>query len=158
MELFKDWAFSVCCAAVIGGIFNMMLLEGSLQKTFKIVLCVFFLCVVAAPLFKIDFSGFEIISENIYDSEIIYGKNDFTENSLEFMESEIKTSALKILEEEGISAKDISVKINISENGSIDIIKFALTLDNAENTESIVEKIYRKIGIMPEITFSGDKE
>ena len=155
MEYLKDWAFSVCCASLICGIFKMILPEGCFGKTFKVILSVFFICTVISPLMKINLSeiknDFEIssVEENL-DNNVFY------ENSLEYIESEIYTSAEAFLKNNGIEAKDIEIKINISEDYGIDINKFVLTIAKEDYIDSLEEKIYKEIGIMPEIVFSED--
>ena len=52
---------------------------------------------------------------------------------------------------------DISIKVNILEDGSINITKFALTFKTLENPDSLKEKIRQKTGVLPEITVSGEK-
>ena len=54
------------------------------------------------------------------------------------------------------TAREYMNSVNISEEGSIDINKFALTFKNLENADSFKEKIFQKTGIKPEIIISGD--
>ena len=155
MAFLKDWAFSVCCAVIICGIFNIMLPEGSFGKIFKVVLSVFFICVIISPLLKIDLSYFKNdfkLNEKEYDFE----DNVFSENSLEYIENEIYSSVKEILEKSGITAKDIILEINIFEDFSIDINKFVIKISKEDYTDSLEDKIYKDLGIMPEIVFSED--
>lgn len=50
METVKQWALSVCAAAVACGIAQMVLPRGSMEKIFKITVSVFFLCCLLSPL------------------------------------------------------------------------------------------------------------
>lgn len=50
MEIFKQWAFSVCAAAVAGGIAHMILPKSGLSKIFSLTASVFFLCALLSPL------------------------------------------------------------------------------------------------------------
>jgi len=155
MEEIKNWAFSVCCASIAGGILNLLLPEGNVQKIYKTVFCVFFLCIIFSPLseiktVKIDFS------ENENFPEENFHENEFMQNSAEYIQNELVKSVNEILSEENLSAEDISVNVNISEEGSIDINKFALTFENFEDADSFSEKIYQKTGIKPEIIISGE--
>lgn len=157
MEIVRNWAFSICAASVCGAILNMILPEGSTQKTYKAVFCVFFLCVLISPLSEFEIPDFEAITENIdkIESENIEN-NEFSENSVSIIEDAVIKDAQSILAEEGIAAKDISVKINISENGGIDINKFVLTLDSVCDLDLLKKKIFQKTGIMPEIIISEE--
>ena len=155
MEAIKNWAFSVCAAAICGGILNMLLPEGNAQKTYKAVFCVFFLCVLSAPLSEIKIPDFEKLAENIEIIETQNG-NEFNEISAEFIKKQIIEDTSAILLQENIAEKDISVKVNISEDGSIDINKFVLTLGYSEYPDALVRRIYQKTGIEPEIILSGE--
>ena len=157
METVKNWAFSVCAASICGAVLNMILPEGSAQKTYKAVFCVFFLCVLVSLLSELEIPDFDFFSKNIdkIKEENISG-NEFSENSALMIENAVIADTEAILSEEGITAKDISIKINISENGGIDINKFILTLDFIADSDSLKEKIFQKTGIMPEIIISEE--
>ena len=157
MESIKSWAFSVCCAAVIGTLLNMILPEGNLQRMFKCVFCVFFLCTVLTPLSKIEISDFfdkknEITDFNFEETD---GINQSTEK---FLENKILSSVSETLSFEGISYEDIFIKINISDDGSIDINKFKLTIKNPEEEQKAFKLICDRVGVEPEIIFSGENK
>jgi hypothetical protein len=153
METVKNWAFSICCASIAGGILNMLLPKGGAQATYKTVFCVFFLCVMIAPLSDMNFRVFDILEPKIIEED---SENIFSNSSMEYLENEIVASVKEILKDENIICEDISVKVNISENGSINITKFTLTLDNSESADNLAEKIGRILGINPEIVISGE--
>ncbi len=155
MEEIKSWACSVCAAAVCGAVFKMMFPEGNLQKIFKCVICVFFLCTVISPLMEIELPDFK----NIADSEYDFPKEntEFNDISAKVIEEQIIADTSELLLDDGIVLSDISVKINISGSGGIDINKFALTLDRNYDFNMIKEKVKQKIGIEPEIFVSGEK-
>ncbi|MBR3962912.1 MAG: stage III sporulation protein AF [Oscillospiraceae bacterium] len=158
METVKNWAFAVCCASIFGAILNFLLPESGVQKIYKTVFCVFFLCVLISPLSEIDFSKFgelNIKNDKIYDENL--NENEFNKNSAEYIEKEIFRSAKEIIEEENLDFNDISVKVNISEVGSINITKFALTFNDLENPDYLAEKIRDKTGLRPEIFVSGEE-
>ena len=111
MDEIKSWAFSVCAAAICGAILNMILPEGSAQKTYKAVFCVFFLCVLIAPFSELNIPDFESISNNISSFE---NKNisdtAFAESSASIIEKAILEDTAVILSEHGIHEKDILIK------------------------------------------------
>lgn len=158
MESVKTWAFSVCCASIAGGIMDILLPEGSLQKTYKTVFCVFVLCVILAPLSEIGSFDIDVFKNELEDIENEeYSENAFNENSEKYIEDEIVNSVKEVLKEEGVNAEDIFVKVNILNDGSINIIKFTLTFNEMGNADLLEEKIYEKIGVRPEIQISGEK-
>ncbi len=155
MESVKSWAFSVCCAAIAGGIMNILLPKSNLQKIYKTIFCVFFLCVILLPVMRI-----KTPNENFFefDSEYngVFYKNEFTDNSERFIENKIIESTEIFLRDNGIHCKDISAKVNISDDGSININKFTLTFEETVNSEFIGEALKQKIGVKPEILISGE--
>lgn len=158
MEELKSWAFSVCAAVVCGAVLNMLVPESNLQKTFKCVICVFILCVLVSPLSKIKFPDIKDMNNEYYAGESELSENEFSELSAGLIEEKILNDTSELLKDEKINFDDISVKINISENGSIDINKFTLTLKNSDGLNSVKEKVEQKIGIEPEIVVSGESE
>lgn len=157
MESVKTWAFSVCCASIVGGMMDILLPEGSLQKTYKTVFCVFILCVILAPLSEIGSFDIDIFKNELEDIENEeYSENVFNENSEKYIKDEIVSSVKEILKEEGVNAEDTFVKVNILNDGSINIIKFTLTFSKMEDADLLAEKIYEKTGIKPEIQISGE--
>lgn len=155
MESVKTWAFSVCCAAIVGGMMNILLPKSNLQKIYKTVFCVFFLCVILSPVLKI-----KTLNRNFFEFDSEYGdalyENEFTDNSEKYIESEIIKSSKIFLQDNGIDYKDISAKVNISDDGSININKFTLTFEKQVNSEFIGEALQQKIGVEPEILISGE--
>lgn len=49
MEALKQWAFSICCAMVACGIMQILMPKSSLERMFKLVVSVFFLCCLLSP-------------------------------------------------------------------------------------------------------------
>lgn len=151
MDTIRNWAFSICCAALAGGILNFLLPKNDLQKTFKTVFCVFFLCIILSPLSEINFSKISFSGFGEEDFENEFMENDFNLFSVEYIENELISSTKRILEEEQLIAEDITAKVNISEEGNININEFVLILKKSEKADSVAEKIYLETGIEPEI-------
>ena len=153
----KNWAFSVCCCVIVCGILNMILPEGSGSKIFKSVLCVFFLSVLLSPVSEFSY---DILSLKNSGSDISFdyseNENPFTDVSEEYLKKEIIKSTEEILNRQGIVPEDISIKINIQENKSIDINDFVIIVSEEQNTEELAERILKKTGIKPEIILSGE--
>lgn len=156
MEIFKNWAFSICCASIAGGILNLLLPKGGAQATYKTVFCVFFLCVLISPLSDIHFSDSDFFNRKITENETF--ENTFSETSEKYLENEIVSSVEEILKNENIICDDIFVKVNISEDGSININKFVLTFKQLENADKLADKIGSISGIVPEIIILGENK
>ena len=52
MEIIRQWAFGVCCAAAAAGLVQLILPQSSLGKVEKVVVAAFFLCSLALPLLE----------------------------------------------------------------------------------------------------------
>ncbi len=155
MEDVKSWAFSICAAAICGGILNMILPEGSTQKIYKAVFCVFFLSVIIAPITEIKIPDFWEIEKSFEEAES-FEENEFAQSTASIIEDKIISDTKELLTQKGIIPKDILVKVNILKDGSIDINKFVLTL--SEQYSGLSEEIYQKTGVMPKILISGEAE
>ena len=134
----------------------MLLPEGETSKTFKTVFCVFFLCIIISPLSDLKIEPFSFNETTIQKEN--FNENEFIKNSKDFVENELISAVNGILKENNIKAKDISVKTNISENGSIEISNLTLILSDIEDSFEIEKKIFEKTGINPEITVLGDNK
>lgn len=158
MEKIQNWAFSLCCASIAGSILNMIVPEGNLQKTFKTILCVFFLCVFVSPIMKTDFDFRDISIKSNMENEYDFSENIFLGDSSGIIEKEIISETKNILEKYEIIGGEIIVNANISDNGSIDITEFTVLLSEYGNIQEIEETIFEKTGIRPDIIVSGENE
>ena len=82
METVKTWAFSVSAAAICGSVISMIIPDGEQQKIYKVVFCVFFLCIVAAPFSEITIPNLDEIT-SFFKPEVqkTAEENIFTENN-----------------------------------------------------------------------------
>lgn len=156
MEMIKNWAFSVSVAAITGGMLNMIFPDFGTQKTFRAIVSVFFISVLISPLAKIEIPEFGIFSKNELIREE-QDENEFIGNSEAALEKRIAAIARESLQEKGYFPKDISLKVNISAEGSIDIIEFSVFAQNGADGEEMKKIVFEKTGIEPEIVFSEGK-
>ncbi len=157
MDDIKNWAFSICSASICGAIMNIILPEGSTQKIFKSVFCVFFLCCVVSPLFGMDiFSEKDILNSFDFEYKEEEGtENKFYESSIKAMEDEIRNRTEQVLKDNGIDFTNISLKINILEDGGIEISEFSVFV-YSDIAEEIKEKIGNETGLIPEVKILGE--
>ena len=158
MDSVRDWAFSLCVASICGTIMNGILPECDLQKIFKTVYSVFFICCVISPIircsgkeFNIDFDMFKTNSEYTIEESNIF------ENGNKLLENEINEKTKLLLEKNEIEIKNISTKTNILEDGSIEIIDFNISIVSGD-IENIKNIVAQEIGLVPEITILGENE
>lgn len=115
MEAVRQWGFAICCAAVAGGIAQMLSPQGSLQKVFRMTLGAFFLCSLLYPLLTITPElRFEL------DNTQIENRMDIAQRLQESVDGQFLSELSGSLEEEirkkladmGINEAQITVYIN----------------------------------------------
>lgn len=157
MDGIRSWAFAVCTAAVCAAVMNMLLPQGSEKRIFKTVLSLFMLCSILSPILSTDFSALS----TEYEFGESRAQNDITGELLSLSADEIKNAIIRdteeVLAEKGVSAENISVEVNISPDGSINISRFSLRI-RGENSEEIKQSIAQKTGLSPEIKYLGESE
>jgi len=156
MEEIRNWAFSVCTASICGAVMNIILPEGSTQKVFKSVFCVFFLCCIISPLLDANLFSEDILksfeAEYKYDSGL---ESRLYESSAAAMEEDIKAKTNLILKEAGVNFSTISIKINILDGGGIEINEFSVTAPS-EFSDELKNKIGSETGLIPEVKIMGE--
>lgn len=157
MDGIRSWAFAVCAAAVCAAVMNMLLPKGSEKRIFKTVLSLYMLCSILSPILSTDFSALS----TEYEFGESRAQNDITGELLSLSADEIKNAIIRdteeVLAEKGVSAENISVEVNISPDGSINISRFSLRIRGG-NSEEIKQSIAQKTGLSPEIKYLGESE
>lgn len=138
---------------ILGAVLNYLLPEGSLQQLFKMVFCVFFLCTLCMPFFKEDDWNFTFYAENTQSVETAENMTEkLVSATKKQLEEEITESAKEILEKNGIDFQKIFVKVNIESDKSISISEFSVTVDAAENSETVKNILIKELGMEPKLT------
>ncbi len=122
MEAIRQWAFSICCGAVAGGMAQMLAPNSPMQKVFRITLGAFFLCSLIYPFLTLapqmlddieDFAG----SEPEYISRDIAGQLDGV--VLSEIEAALTAHTVKKLDEMGINNPSVTIYINTEAEGGV---------------------------------------
>ncbi len=158
IEGIRNWAFAVCAAAICGAVMNMLLPDGSEKHIFKTVLCLFMLCSIISPVIGIDFSD---LSTEFDFKNSRAQSGDTTEEFLSLSAKEAENAIINdtaaALGEKGISVDNISARVNILPDGSININRFSVCISEG-NPDEIKHIVERKTGISPEIEYTGEKK
>lgn len=134
MEQVRNWAFSVCAAAIACGIAQMILPKSSMQKIFNVTSSVFFLCCLLSPVIftpaALDIPSQEQIQQEITErAERLKNTADGQTNS---MASEtVRLMAQQTLEEMGITARKIYVNVHDDGENGISISECEVELDES---------------------------
>lgn len=155
MDEIKSWAFSVCAAAVVGGIVVMLSPRGGTGKTVKTAVSLFLLCVMLRPFM----SGYmnRLSLDSAAESRIGTGDCSAAEYTVGSMKDALREKTDKILSDNGVknSRTDIEISIDGDNNMSIDRVAIYAPEQYAEELERAKEEIYSQLGIRAETGVLG---
>lgn len=139
MSVIKTWIFSVCVAAVVGSIVQMLVPSGSMEKVMKVVVGIFFLSCVFVPLVTIIPNikyDFEIgTAEQV--AQISEGMQQIkNEQIIDYANAQISDAIAGLLDRNNINYKKISVDYNITTDSSISINEIEITMQNDYNGQA----------------------
>jgi hypothetical protein len=106
------------------------------EKEFRILFTAVALAVLLQAFSQVDTSALEGVSLDVnpYSLEDI-STEDYTQQEIT---AQVEKSIEDYLSENGLSCKDISVGINITEDGSISIISVTLTVDDFPRAKELL--------------------
>ena len=145
MDNIKMWILSICISSIVGGVFYIIVPDGSLGKTVKVVITVFLLSCVILPFSgnKIDFTvdDFDIDTNNKY-SEIL--KNNITDKMKEIITENISS----VLKKRKYDYRSIEINTDKNENSDIYIKEIIIVLPKKYrgNSYNIKQEIKYKTG------------
>ncbi len=147
MEGVYSWATAVTVCSVIACIVEILTSNSSLEKTVRFVLGLFMLCVIIAPIMSTvtQFGSMDFETEYKYDEDY----DGMKEAQVKILKSEIGRLVEKTLTENDIKPIVTLITVDIDENDSIESIKAAVTLENADKEKAATaeELIRNKLGI-----------
>ncbi len=160
MDIIREWAFSICAAAIAVGILTVIMPESSMNKLIKTVVGVFFVIVIFSPV-KVLLSGTDSIEVLSVESEVLYEDAiDLTNrilNEQAAMQMEnLLLNELSVLE---IENAHFQIFINTTEELSIHITKIVLTLNEVyKSRESEIRfRLIDELELPVEIIYSRER-
>lgn len=147
MDNIKLWILSVCIFSVIICVYKVLLPNGNIKKTGITVLSLLLIFVMIKPLFslKSEAYDFDLLSDNdiFYEAQTLNDKNIYKEAIIKT----IRDSTEKL----NISLNEITVEMNIRDDGNIEINNICLSLESDLQDEEIKQKIQDDTGFSKEI-------
>lgn len=161
MNWIREWAFSICITLIAISLFSMLMPKGSMEKTVKFTISLFFLsCLIGPFIFNPpSFSLFTNFSnKNIKDSlnyEIVKTVHNQVLVSIENIIRRNITQFLKKNNINNINIKKIEININISDDNSILINRIDIFLDSSyKMMDNQIRNIIKKeVEIEPSIIY-----
>ncbi len=130
MDIIREWAFSICAAAIAVGILTVIMPESSMNKLIKTVVGVFFVIVIFSPV-KVLLNGIDSIDIFSVESEVLYEDAIELTNKILNEQAAIQMESLLINELTGLGIENahFQIFINTTKEFSIHITKIVLTLN-----------------------------
>lgn len=153
MEAFRQWAFSLCAAAMVCAIIELLLPNVSSAKMARMALSVFFLCALIQPiglgLWQDGFSNMAHPSMRKAEEYAAALSGQLEKELSESVEQEIG----KMLSELGVSPDDYSAGIRLKD-GKI-LITVRLSKDCDANPDTVARQLEQDPMFRAEVTKEG---
>jgi len=155
MEAIKEWAFSICAAAIAGAAVELISPSGNIKKMVKITVSVFFLTCMLSPMIDLGIDAFYGYGEYEPAPETEHFETQVEDEMLKIFTQNIQEKVNNALEECKIKDAKIKTKINIGEDFSISIseIKISLGKEYAEKEGEVTDLLCERFGAKVNITF-----
>ena len=163
MEQIRQWTFAVCAALTAGSAMRMILPKSSLQRVYSVVITLFFLCCVLAPISRGHTAPALPQWESNAEGNMQERANALAETVQKQTQAavtmEMEKIVREILAEMGI--KGAGIAINIITNGQNDWAVEGLRLLLAEEWRpqetAIANSLQRQLGV-PAVILYGEEE
>ena len=154
MDEIKSWAFSVCAAAVVGGIVIMLSPRGGTGKTVRTAVSLFLLCVMLRPFM----SGYvhRLSLDSVTESRTVAGDNA-AEYTVESMKNVLREKIDKILSDNGVKngRSDIEISIDGDNNMRIERVAIYVPSQYGDKLKRVKEEVFSQLGIRAETGVLG---
>ncbi len=149
MEGIKEAAVCICVCCVLCGTLKMLVPSASFEKLIRLAIGAFLVCSVAMPVGKaiknirIPKITSAVIEEN---GKMEAAVTTFTSEMLDSMVSGQIESALQ---SENVKVKEISIRMDILQDGSISISQAQVTLsaDDYSRRDDLLKTVYTRTGV-----------
>lgn len=148
MDSIKQWAMTICFAALAAGLANIIAPKGNLEKVYKFAVSLFFLCCVLVPLFSL-----KGISLNMNLQSVTQQNNNLQKTVDEQKLSETQSSVSALITEackkKGVTPLSVTTKAAIDKSGNIAISSAVVKLkkENMVKKTEIVSAVKDELGI-----------
>lgn len=139
MNQVKIWVFSICTAAIVGSIVQILSPSGNMEKVMKVVVGIFFLSCTFVPLatllpninYEFEAGSLDQITEINENMQ-----NEITKQTVDYANTQITKAIGDTLEKNKINYKNISVNYNIEQDSSISINEIEITMDEQDKGQA----------------------
>ncbi len=137
METVKALIMSLCVVLIFSGVAMMLIPEGTMKKSVKILISIIIISVIVTTVFGVSeaVKGMNFSSKNINLNETSSTFSKTVQNqSIENVESAVKAVIIEEFAKKGIKSAEVSIIANITEDNRIYITKVEILC----NTDEVV--------------------
>lgn len=153
MEMIKTLVISLCVVLIFSGVAMMLIPEGTMKKSVKILISIIIISVIVTTVFGVSEAakGIDFFLKN---TDINKTSTDFLETvqnqSVENVESAVKAVIVEEFAKNGIKSAEVSIIANITEDNRIYITKVAILC----NTDEVVlcRKVMDKLSVCEDVS------
>ena len=152
VEFIKTWGMGLVCAAILGAICNVLLPNHSIAKAARILVGLYMVIALVAPLLN---SGLALPEEIQISIENTYGYDLYDEAVLREATANLKTAVENELESHGVSGAEAAVSLELEDDGSMICQAVSVTLDEIYRNRQAEILLWIKTlcGVTPTLIF-----
>ena len=150
----KEWATVICLAALSAAMLQSLMPNGPMERMAKFVIGAFILCALIAPISKaVPQIRVGMESENSSAAENDALSSTVDQQLQDAAQQSITTLVRSELKQMGINCKNVQVKMDTKEDGSISINKVIVTVDGktVPGHAGLSSALGKKLGIQTEV-------
>lgn len=159
MQEIKNWVLAICAAAILCALFDLLFPKGKTEKAAKLVLSLFFLCVLLLPALsqwkRSDWEEMfpQTVSPSTWEELNATVEQQVLSRSKTALEEAIAT----ILAKENITPEKISVIVNIDQEGYITMERTDIYLPREESAKisAVREIVAQQTGATVNVFVAG---
>lgn len=148
MDSIKQWAMTICFAALAAGLANIIAPKGNLEKVYKFAVSLFFLCCVLVPLFNLKGISLNINMQSVSQQNSNLQKT-VDEQKLSETQSSVSALITETCKKKGVTPLSVTTKAAIDKSGNISISSAVIKLkkDNLVKKAEITTAVKDELGI-----------
>lgn len=160
MESLRQWAVTVCAAAVVCTLLRHLFPDNRLGTQGKMLLPCVFLCVLLSPISE----GFSNVKLPDFTAESIPNTGELTARMHQQLTAQVNDTLLQMvnqaLEGYGWSAKKVVTDMDIAEDGSISIGQITLYVDErtARSATAVGQVAEKRLGYAVEVAVWQERD
>ncbi len=147
MEGLRQWAITVCCTLIAGGIFTLLIPKEKFGKVMRFTIGLFFIISLISPFATVDIKAdFSEYAWNEYQDNTQSFSAQVQEQYQNLVAKNLETSLMRQCREKGLYPEKITVDVHIGEDNCISITNVEVTAegDVQRQAEELIEALLKE--------------